>query len=344
MAKIKQSAGAGAVPPPNAPKEVSQPLTARAGAIAPAVNPRTGESFATEPWHTMDPLARARHNEKELAPLTFGGQPPAEGSHAESVEAAREGKIDPFYKRLAEQAAQPAAPAGTTIRRIKRAGATAPRPPVLDTVGVEVPPPTGEDMAAGIEGVPELVALQPAPDPDPIDLARMPAASDTDSPARGVPRGTPTRPGKEITGGFSSPAEMQYFALDGRELKALVETLMDELHARIQDDLRFNEALVYPRVAVKVAVTVTGYMQDNGFLVERVLPPTAPAASATPLDIAEQVADEVVFVMMATRRETDDQGESVTPPDAIRVELGLDRPYKRRVVGPTGQARFVDVE
>lgn len=335
---------AGAVPPPNAPQEISQPLLAGAGAIPAAVNPRTGESYATEDWHLMSPIDRARHNERELKPLTFEG--PKEGGVAESVDAAANNQLDPFYQRLKdEKAAGTAAP--TTIRRVRRA----PRPLVpadplapTDLTGAGIPDDglavtSGPDD--GYRGQPREPQVKPpmANGLDPVDLRRMPAASDTDSPTRGIPRQV-VDAGKQPQGGFGDQAAAQYFALNGQELRVLVEALMDQIYQRIQNDLRFNEAIVYPQVGARVVIEITGFAHDSDFLVEKIMPPDPRAR--TPTEIARQFADEVAFVVLAEHRETDDQGNPATPPDAVRVELGLLRPAKR-VIRSGGTDMFVDV-
>ena len=86
---------AGATPPY---VETTAPLTAEAGAIAPAVNPLTGESYATADWMAWGSAERARHNERALQPLTF----PTTGGVAEAVDAASQGQLDPFYARMKE--------------------------------------------------------------------------------------------------------------------------------------------------------------------------------------------------------------------------------------------------
>jgi hypothetical protein len=376
--------------------ETSQPLTPDAGTIAPAINPRTGESFATEDWHTMTPVDRARHNERELEPLRATGKKPAEilpitGGVAEAVTAAAEGKLDPFYarqiaerERLARGEPVHPTPPQPTVRRVKRIAAMT-RPAVLDVAelndvtmeevrrgeredlqrAVALAPalargPAGDgapvNLSVGASAGPSLQALPPpaGPTPDqlaPIDLSfdpTRPAASDTDSPTRGIPRAhaidaTRKRERPPITGGFGDQSEMQYFALSGVELLALTESLMDDLHNRIQNDLRFSEALCYPRVAVKVSLEVTGFGEDRGFVIDKLYPGVQDLARQTPLDLARSIADEIVFVVVAERREVDEHGDSLEPPDAVRQSLGLKRPGKRMVTGPGGVQQWVDV-
>ena len=178
--------------------------------------------------------------------------------------------------------------------------------------------------------------------PAPVDLALFPAASSTDSPARGIPRHAP-REGLVITGGFGDHAVLQYFALTGAELRVLVEALMDDVHGRIQNDLRFNEAIVYPQVTARVVIEITGFASDTGFLVDKVLPPTHEARTRTPTEIARDVADEVCFVVLSERRETDDAGNSVAPPDQVRQDLGLARPGKHVIRAANGLETWADV-
>lgn len=381
--------------------EVSQPLTPDAGAIAEAVNPRTGESFITEDWQRLGPEGRARHNERELKPLLATGPKPKQdgmpttGGIAEAVEAAAAGHLDPFYQRQKEErervargeAVQVVPPQPSQIRRIKRLPA-APRPVVPEMV-TELNAVTMEEVRRGEQEdlkrsvatlTADVTALPAAPDQPvnlsvgssagpspfqappvaappsaeqlaPIDLSydpSRPAASDSDSPARGIPRAhaidaTRKRERPAVTGGFGDQSELQYFALDGRELLALTETLMDDLHARIQNDLRFSEALTYPRVRVRVSLEVQGYGEDRGFVIDRVLPSPADLAKQTPVDLARSLADELVFVITAERREVDDDGNSLEPPDAMRQSLGLKRPGKRMVQGAGGVTQWIDV-
>lgn len=176
------------------------------------------------------------------------------------------------------------------------------------------------------------------------DKARWPAASNSDSPARGVVKQGSIPLGKEITGGFSDGAELQYFALNGQELFALVETLMDELHARCQNDLRFNEALTYPQVRAKVQIVIEGFARDAGtdIVIERVSDPQGEAATRTPREVAATLADEVVFVLVQQHVETAPDGTPVTAPDEVREQLGMPVPRKH-AVRMGGDRHFVDI-
>lgn len=332
----------GAELPPGAPHEVSQPLQPEAGGIVPAPGKGGYES----------PRDRAARNERELLPLTYG-KGPVQGGVAEAVVAAAEGKLDPFFERMkADKGRPPAAadipirtsPMPTTIKRIKREA----------RVGVPERPVVPDPMAPtdlNIHGTPndgmstaDTVPYRGQPrDPTaPIDLTHAPAASNTDSPSRGIPRQV-VDPGKQPTGGFGDQAAMQYFALNGQELRVLVEALMDDIYKRIQDDLRFNEALTYPQVNVRVAVEVTGFVHDADFVVDRILAPTHEARTRTPLEVARAVADEMAFVILAEHQEADAaSGEPLNSPDQTRLDLGLARPAKR-IIKSGGVDVFVDV-
>jgi hypothetical protein len=309
-AKADIAGTAGAIPPPGAPHEISQPLQPDAGAIVYADGTR------------MTPAERARQNERELAPLKPAGDPLPQ---AEAPPA-----LDPFYQRLQAQG-PPAGP--TVIKRIKH---LTPRPAV----------PRGE----GVAHAEEALGVAPSDSPSPVDvppltpedLARMPAASNTDSPSRGIPTSHTTQSGLPIDAGLGLGG-MDYYALTGAELFTLVETLMDQLHARCQNDLRFNEAITYPQVSVRVAIEIHGFAQDQAQIIDVVLPPEHPARATNPLALAHQVADEIAFVLVESRAETTPEGEPATPPDAIRDELGLTKPRKQIVTGPGGSRSFVDI-
>ena len=204
----------------------------------------------------------------------------------------------------------------------------------------------------------------PAPDPDQgitdqmddalptltaEDLLRMPAASETDTPTKGLlPTLTPQTSGDKwdgiSKGGFSDIGEAQYFPLAGNELCELVLALFDDLAARIKNDLRFSMALTYPRVRATVQIQIEGHAEDDnsGFVIEKVFAPKDDQGGSTPLEIARSRADEVCFVVKALRQEFTPEGEIDRPPDAMRDELGLPKPGKRVLDTNVGQV-FVDV-
>lgn len=201
----------------------------------------------------------------------------------------------------------------------------------------------GSSEATGVVAPPEspAPAAPPSPEavqPDPLLAVehKRPAESDTDSPSRGIPRHV-ADPGKQITGGFGSLGEAQYFALDGTELRAVVEKIAAELIQRIQTDLRFSIAITYPRVSAKLQLVISGYAEDAGFTVEAVS-----ADERTPIEVAKERAEQVVFVLEELRREFDDEGQPENPPDRMRDELGLQKPRKQ-FIGNGPSRMMVDV-
>lgn len=163
----------------------------------------------------------------------------------------------------------------------------------------------------------------------------MPAASDTDSPSRGMPTAI-ADPGKRITGGFGPAMDAQYFPIDGAELKELVLAQFDALAARIQNDLRFHLAVTYPRIRCRVAVEVEAYAQEFGPAIEVIK-----EVGKTPLEVAKRYADQVAFVLVEQRQEFAEDGASEHPPNFIREELKLPIPHKRQIEVPGGRM-FVD--
>ena len=164
------------------------------------------------------------------------------------------------------------------------------------------------------------------------DVPYQPAASNTDTPSRGQPAPI-VDPGKRITGGFGDAVDAQYFPLDGSELLTLVKALMISLMDQLDHDLRFTLATCYPRVAARVNVEISCFATDQSFQVVRVLPPH----EKTPIEIARQYADEVIFIVTAERVEMDAAGQSISPPNATRLELGLTVPAKTTIQTPGGR-------
>jgi hypothetical protein len=245
-----------------------------------------------------DQLARAAANERELKPLVFN-QTPRPSMDQPTISAA---------DALSSQ---------RRIRQVKRHAQES------DTPSQElVAAPTTQPVPTGFVDPP---------------LPHQPAASDTDSPSRGIPKAI-ADPGKHITGGFGDAGQAQYYPLDGIELRELVYSLMDQIHARLADDLRFSMAICYPRVSARVEVIIDGYPVDVGFVIPQVMKPY----EKTPLEVARSYGDEVVFVVKAERVEMTADGESVTPPNLMRQELGLRVPRKQAIDTPTGR-QLVDV-
>jgi len=276
----------GAVPPPGAPREFTQPLSDQAVA---------------------DQLARASANERELKPLVFEQRPLVSQPVVSAVEALSSQRRIRQVRRTAPDTA----PAGSAV--------------VLTDADEIAPPPS---------------AAQPVPtgftDLDP-PLLHQRAASNTDSPSRGIPKAT-TDPGKQVTGGFGDAGQAQYYPLDGLELKELVRSLLDKLNARIEDDLRFSLAICYPRVSVRLELIVDGYPVDAGFQIPTVLPPY----EKTPIEVARDHGNDIVFVVREQHVEMSAEGESVTPPNLLRQELGLRVPRKQALDTPMGR-QMVDV-
>ena len=292
---VIKDAGAFAPPPDHAPREVSQPLSADAVA---------------------EMQAKAAQNEQPLPP---------------------------FAPKAAGRQPVPVTPAEAKI--------LSPRRPVVDAVAVETVTPEAQAMADAVTATSSrhvlssdaladepVLSAEPAVEPAlsadaplaPI-LPHMKAASNTDSPSRGIPPAI-LDPGKRITGGFGEPSEGQYFPLDGAELRAVVEHLLAELHTRIQDDLRFSIALTYPRVRVHVDIVVEAYATDGGFTVSKHAAPH----ERTPLDVAAQHGEEVAFIVRARRQEFDEENQPADAPNAMREEAGLVIPRKQRIESAAG--------
>ena len=190
---------------------------------------------------------------------------------------------------------------------------------------------------------PTVIAPESPPHPHsggptiPSAHPHQPAASDSDTPARGIPQRV--LKGKEVTGGWGDVGEASYFPLDGSELRQRITSLLHELEARMVNDLRFTLATTYPRVNARVDITVECYANDQTFQIAKVMVPH----TATPLVTAKRHADECCFVVRAEHVEMTPEGESVTPPNQVRMELGLDVPRKRAIETPSGRRMFVDV-
>jgi hypothetical protein len=299
--------GMGSAPPPANPIEVAPGVIRGTQAPSEITQPLDAGVVA-------DQVARAHANERSLAPLNFApaGGGPAAGGQPTPVSA---------VEAVSTQ--------GRRIRQVtrSRAGGTAVDGPANGTdAPVVQAPATISDLSSG--------AVDRPREGEPW----QPAASQTDSPSRGIPRNIPNDPGKQITGGFGDVHDAQYFPLDGTELRELIMALMDQLHARLQDDLRFTVAICYPRVRARVEIIVEGFVEDQGFIIPRVAIPH----DKTPLALAREYGDEITFALVAERVEMTAAGDSVSPPNATRLELGLPVPRKQTVDTPTGRM-LVDV-
>ena len=144
--------------------------------------------------------------------------------------------------------------------------------------------------------------------------------------------------GKRITGGFGDAGEAEYFPLDGSELRELIYALMGNLHARLQDDLRFSFAITYPRCTARVIIEVDAFAQET-MTVEKVM---VPAHERTPMEVARLYGDKIVFCVTAERAEMTEDGRSLAPVNQTREELQLPIPHKTAVQTPAGRM-IVDV-
>jgi hypothetical protein len=294
---VLKDGGSFAAPPEHAPHEVSQPLSAALLA---------------------DQQAKAAQNEQPLPPFKPKGGRPLVGP-----------AIGP-PGALPVPTVVPAAAKGRTLSSRRPAVAAEPQHLVTETAQTIADAVHAEQAAAALPSGDEPVTMPPDVADAPPELApilpHMRAASNTDSPSRGIPPAI-LDPGKRITGGFGEPSEGQYFPLDGAELRAIVEGLLAELHARIQDDLRFSLALTYPRVRVHVDVVVEAYAADGGFTVQKYATPY----ERTPIEVAERFGEEVTFIVRGERREFDAEGQPDQAPNAMRAEAGLTIPRKQRI-------------
>jgi hypothetical protein len=337
-----------------------------------AVDPsRTPGTFGAPPAHAPhevsqaeDPVAlalraaAARANERSLKPLVFEtqtqkppvGQPPIAVTPkpiAPSQSRLRTpGQTKPPITTPAESVAAPVivltdapssplpapAPAPTPVPAVAYSHETETSSPLPHIERPAVDAATAAHLASPLAEAARKLAAQRA-------VTHQPAASDSDSPARGVP--TPSAdPGKQITGGFGDAGDAQYFPLDGSELRELVRGLMSVIDAQIENDLRFSMAITYPRVSARVVVEISAYaaggdggQYDPSFTIAKVMP----EHDKTPIEIARQRADQVVFVVVADRVEMSAHGESLSPPNQIREELGLIVPRKQAISTPQGR-------
>lgn len=336
-------AGAGVAPPPANPIAVATDPTTGAAIIRQTAAPHEIAAGVDAAAKTI-PADRVG-NAQELAPLRGARGAPLTGAalvaavgpkKAAEIEGARAHSTGgappatpPPPPVTAAGALSPTAQTHTGVRVVQRR--TRPMPSTALPVEEDVMP-TADDT----------VQLAEHLDADDVPLApiqpHQKAASDTDSPSRGIPQPI-TDPGKIITGGFGELTDGQYHPLNGTELKALVEAMLDDVHQRIQDDLRFSMALTYPRVRARVSIVVEGIAAADGFAIDKVIPePGAGRPGSTPLAVAATLGDQIVFVVTSRREEFNAAGESISPPNALREELGIEVPRKQRVETPTGYA------
>ena len=360
---IEKSAGAFAAPPAGAPREVSsgdiaptasQIAAAQANArelapLAPSLPTMTDEVIAAAIGKTVEDVQRIRAEEQTRS--ARGNDPvPVTTTDAPAVTSSFKGADIPLVKApRGDQRTVSGLRRAGSLRRVGNAVATAVadaaktvvdamagRPAVDADAGVVAIPADAQEEAGGVAST-DVSSVATAPDPAPVVEAlasHAPAFSNTESPARGVPKPIADR-GKQITGGFGPAGDASYYPLDGLELRQAIEALLGDLQRRIQDDLRFSIAVVYPRVTARVVIEVQAYAQD-GFQIPKVFVAGPDRKGSTPIEIARQHGDEIVFCVVSEIQEMTDAGESVAPPNAIREELGIEVPMKQWVGGGIG--------
>lgn len=275
--------GAFAGAPPDAPREVSQPIDPDAMAQ------RMRE-------------ARARNLE---------------------VRGAEVGELKPFNPQPADQAPFDTTP-NETEANAASALLTATREQRADAERIDQ---AKANVASSLTSAARAQRSQPT--------THQPAASDSDSPSRGVPRPLPKD--KQITGGFTNLASQEYYPINGFEMQKIVEGMVRRLMERIPDDLRFQMVLAYPRAEMNLTLTVKCFVEAMNFGITYVA-----SHEKTPLEVAQERAEEVVFVVKEVRHEFDETGESAHPADWMREEAGLPIPAKQ-LVGTGARRMLVDV-
>lgn len=319
--KEKASGRIGIAPPADAPVETAQPLT---------------------PERIAAQLEIARQNEKTLPPFNPKGlrQPVAPPVVvAPVVEDGTAAIIQDFFgtEEPATLVVTPAPVSGAGLIEQLREAAQI----VASVAGAaDVTNPALSDPLLS----PEVDQLEDQlPTLSDEDRARMPAASNSESPSRGIlPSIVPPTGDKWegiSRGGFSDVGEAQYFPLAGNELIPLVGDLTKRLLDQIVNDLRFSIALVYPRLRMRLVLEIEGSEEDrdNAFQIEKVFIPKPGQPGSTALSIARQRADQIVFVVQEVRQEFSEDGQSETPPDQMRNDVGLQIPHKQQILDEFGR-------
>jgi hypothetical protein len=250
-----------------------------------------------KPELLAEQLAKARENERTLEPLAYVGvvpQPPAPKVSLKPSAAVPAGAEDTAGDL---DTASSLAKAFTESLASRGLDIPAPSAEVGGTAPATEPGP-GEEANARSAEAEEGTALARNP---------FPAGSDTDSPSRGIPHPSHD-PGKQVTGGFGVGA-MEYFALDGSEVQVIVKRLLARLGKQLEADLRLTLAITYPQVRIRALVSIDGATE-------------ASSVNAQAFDLVEA---EILHLEAV---EVDDPE---TPPDALRDEAGLERPFKRVV-------------
>lgn len=211
---------------------------------------------------------------------------------------------------------------------------TAPAPTAEPTPALQLP---RMNVSAGLRGAVDELLAKHVP-------SRMPAESNTDSPARGIPQPSLDE-GKKITGGFGGAGEAMYFPMDGAELKEVVRGHLSVIDAQLDNDLRFSPALCYPRLTVEVIVRVGAYAVDGpdydpSFEIVR-----GTVHDKTPVEVAMEAAKlgQVCFVLVSGHQEMTADGKSITPPNQMRAEVGLAQRVGKMPVMTPGGVALVDL-
>lgn len=324
-------------------RQVNIPAEGRIGVAAPADAPvETAQPLTPERVAAQLELARA--NEKTLPPFNpkpMGAKPaiPALSAYPAPMVADTASVIADFF--------------GTDTAPVSVAG---PVPEQRPSSGQALVDQLREAAVAVVESE---QAYHPSQDPQlspevdsfddalpPVtaeDRARMPAASNSESPSRGIlPTLVPPTGDKWegiSRGGFSDLGEAQYFPLAGNELIPLVGDLTKRLLDQIVNDLRFHISVVYPRLRMRLVLEIEGTEEDrdNAFTIEKVFVPKGGEPGSTPLQIARRRADQIVFVVQEVRQEFSEDGQSETPPDQMRTDLGLQIPHKQQILDEFGR-------
>ena len=246
-----------------------------------------------KPELIAEQVAKAQANEQTLAPLAFETAPVPPGPHPPGAPFPVGPKTSVSLKPSDAVTEDLTSVAAALAESLESRGKGL--DPAPATEGAPTP---GEEPDARSADGEEGTALVPNP---------FPAGSSTDSPSRGIPHPSQD-PGKTVTGGFGVGA-MEYFALDGSEVAAIATRLVQRLLKQVTTDLRLGLAITYPQVRIRAAILIDGASED-----------------ATVHSQAFDLVDAEILHLEAV--EVDDPE---TPPDALRIEAGLDRPYKRVV-------------
>ena len=240
--RLAPSGLVGAPPPADAPREVSQPLTAAAQA---------------------DMLAKARAHAGQMSPIAAAR---AAGVHVSDVASPGMTPHTPRPPIPPPEGLTGLASPGVveTMVEVLPPSTSPPNVPALATSPPSVSP--AEVSPAALPALPPDAT--PAEMDDPVVNSR---------PARGQPHPV-ADPTLRPTGGFGVPGaegvmgfgeQTEYFPLDGSEVREVILSLMDKLVVQIQRDLRLTISTTYPLCAATVTVKVACDQPDQTFVIEQ---------------------------------------------------------------------------